>query len=113
MTLLVGEEKTKFYLHQSIPLTDGERRACIKIESSFSPIEKNAPMFLQEDTLEGIELEANSFPTKELEIELTSHNTEVEKLILMNDEDEEGVLATIDEGPKRRSRTSLMSLAGL
>ena len=36
MTLLVGEEKIKFDLHQSIPLTDEERRACMKIESSFS-----------------------------------------------------------------------------
>ena len=31
----------------------------------------------------------------------------------MSDEDEEGVLAMIDERPKRRSRTSTMSLDGL
>ena len=38
---------------------------------------------------------------------------EVEELILMNDEDEEGVFDMMDEGPKQRSRTSPMSLAGL
>ena len=31
----------------------------------------------------------------------------------MNDEDEEGVLAKMDEGPKQRSRTSPTSLVGL
>ena len=31
----------------------------------------------------------------------------------MSDEDEEGVLAMMDEGTKKSSRTSLMSLAGL
>ena len=45
-THLVGEEKMKFDLHQSIPLTDEEMRVCIKIESSFLHIEKHAPMFL-------------------------------------------------------------------
>ena len=44
MTLLVGEEKMKFDLHQSIQLTNEERRVCIKIESSFFPIEKQEPM---------------------------------------------------------------------
>ena len=43
---------------------------------------------------------ANSFPTKELAFDLTSHNKEVEKLILTSDEDEEGVLATMDKGAK-------------
>ena len=46
MTLLVGEEKVKFNLHQSMLLMDEERRACMKIESSFFLIKKNAPMFL-------------------------------------------------------------------
>ena len=57
-------------------------------------------MFIQEDSLEGFGLKTNSFPTKELAFELTSHNKEVEELILATDEDEEGVLAMIDEGPK-------------
>ena len=113
MTLLVGRKKVKFYLHQSIPLTDEERKACMKTESSFFPIKELAPMFLQEDTFEGFELEANSLSTKELALELTSHNTEVVKPILVSEEDEEGVLAMMDERPTQSSRTSPMSLAGL
>ena len=61
---------------------------CMKIESSFLHFEKQAPKILQEETLEGYKFEANSFI-------------------------EEGVLATMDEGLKRRSQASLMSLAGL
>ena len=85
----------------------------MQIESSFSLIKEQAPIFLQEDTLEGFELEANSFPTKELAFELKLHNTEVEKIILTSNEDEEGELSTMDEGLKRRSWTSPMSLVGL
>ena len=113
MTLLTGEEKMKFDLHLSKPLTNEERRACKKLESSFSLIKKLAPKFLQEDTLEGLKFEANSFPTKELAFELTSPIPKVEEVILMSDEHEEGVLATMDEGPKRRSQTSPTSLAGV
>ena len=100
MILVVGEEKMKFDIHQSILLTDEEMRACMKIKSSFSLIKENAPMFLQGDALEGFELEANSFPTKELTFELRSQNKEVERLILTSNEDEEGLLAMMDEGPK-------------
>ena len=70
-------------------------------------------MILQEDTLEGYKFEANSFSTKELEFELTSHNTKVEKLILAIVEDEEGVLAMMDERTKRRSQPSPVSPVGL
>ena len=42
-----------------------------KLESSFSSIEALAPKFLQEDTLERLKFEANSFPTKELAFDLT------------------------------------------
>ena len=55
MTLLVGEEKMKFGLHQRTPLTDEEMRAFIR--------EQACP-------LEGYKFEANSFPTKELVFEL-------------------------------------------
>ena len=113
MTLLVGKEKAKFNLHQSIQLTDKENMTCMRIKSSLLPFEEQAPKILQEKTLEGYELNTNSFPTKELDFELTSHNTKVEKLILTSDEDEEEVLAMVDEGTKRRSQTSSMSLAGL
>ena len=86
----------------------------MKIKSLFSPIEEHAPMFLlQEDTLEGFELEANSHSTKESTFELTSPIMEVEKPILTSNEDEEKVLAMMDEGPKRSSRTSPKSLARL
>ena len=47
MTLLFTEEKMNFDLYQSIPLTDEERRACMKIESSFSTIKEQAPKILQ------------------------------------------------------------------
>ena len=113
MTLLFGKEKMKFDLHQSIPLMDEERIACMKIESSFSTIKEDAPMIFQEDTLEGYKFEADSFPTKELTFELTSPITEVEELILASDVDEEGVLAMMDERPKRSSQTSTISLARL
>ena len=106
MTLLVGEEKMKFDLHQRKPLTDEERRACMKIESSFLLIEKQAPKILQEDTLEGYKFQANSFPTKELAFELLTSIPEVEEFILTSNEDEKGVLVTMDERPKRRSQTS-------
>ena len=113
MTLLVGKEKMKFDLHQTIPLTDEERRACKKLESSFPLIKEQAPIILQEDTLEGYKFEANSFSSKELTFELTSPILEVEEVILTSNEDEERVLATMDEGPKQIFQTSPMSLAGL
>ena len=103
----------KFDLHPSIPLPIEERRACMKIKSSFSLIKEHAPMFLQEDTLEGFELKTNSFPTKELAFELKSHNTKVEKLIIASDENEERVLAIMNEGPNQSSHTSTKSLVGL
>ena len=85
----------------------------MKIENSLSLNKKDAPKILQEDTLEGYKFEANFFPTKELAFELTLPISEVEEVVLTSDEDEEGALATMDEGPKRRSRTSPMSLDGL
>ena len=53
MTLLVGEEKMKLDLHQRTPLTDEERRAFKKLESSFPLIKEQAPKILQKETLEG------------------------------------------------------------
>ena len=100
MTLLVGEEKMKFDLHQRKPLMDEKMRACTKIESSFSPIEESAPKIPQEDALEGYKFEANSFPTKELAFEPTMIIPGLDKFIFTSDEDEEGVLVVIDEGPK-------------
>ena len=113
MTLLVSEKKMKFDLHQSKPLKNEERRTFIKLKSSFAPIEEQAPKILQEETLEGYKFEANSFPTKELAFELLMPISEVKEVILTSDEDEKRVLVRMDEGPKRRSCTSPMSLAGL
>ena len=113
MTLLVGKEKMKFDLHQRTPLMDEDRRVFKKLESSFLLTKEQAPKILQEKTLEGYKFEANSFPTKQLAFEFTPSLIEVEEVILISDDDEEGVLATMDEGPKRRSWTSPTSLAGL
>ena len=99
-TLLIGEEKMKFDLHQRKPLTGEEMRACKKLESLFQLIKEQALVIPQEDTLEGYKCEVNSFPTKELAFELTSPIPEVDEVILTNHEDEEGVLATMDEGLK-------------
>ena len=60
MTLLVGKEKVKFNLHQSIHLTVEERSNCRQIESSLLHFEKQALDFLQEETLKRIELNTNS-----------------------------------------------------
>ena len=113
MTLLVDKEKMKFDLHQNTPITDEQKMTCMRIKISFLPFEEPTPDFLQEDALEGYKFEANSFPTKELAFELTPSIMEVEELILTSDGDDGGVLGTMDEGPKRRSRASPMSLVGL
>ena len=85
----------------------------MRIEISLLPFEEQTLKILQEETLDGYELNTNSFPTKELNFELTSPILKVEELILMSDEDEKGVVAMMDEGPKKSSRTSPISLAGL
>ena len=103
MTFLVGEEKMKFNLYQSIQLTDEERRMRMKIKSSLSPFEEHAPMFLQKNTLRGFEFVANSLSTKELAFELISDMKEVEKLIFASDEDDDGVLAMMNERPTQSS----------
>ena len=113
MTLLVGKEKVKFNLHQSIQLTDEEKHCCMRIESSFLPFEEQAPKILQEETLEGFELKTNYFPIKELDFELTSPILKVEELITTSDEDEKGVVAMMDEGPKQSSWTVPISLVEL
>ena len=104
MTLLVGKEKMKFNLHQSIQLIDEEKNCCIQIESSFIPFEEQAPKIFQEDILEGYQLKTNSFPTKKLDFELLSPIPKLEDLILMSDEDEEGALAMMNEGQSKALR---------
>ena len=113
MTLLVGKDKMKFYLYQNTPITDEQKMTCMQIKRSFLPFEEPKLDFLQEETLEGYKFEANSFPTKELAFELTSSIMEVEELILTSDGDDERALTIMDEGPKRISQTSSISLVGL
>ena len=72
----------------------------MNIESSFPLIKEKAPVILQEDTLEEYKFEANSYPAKELAFELLSPISEVEEVILTSNEDEEGVVAKMDEGTK-------------
>ena len=85
----------------------------MQIESSLQHFKGQTLDFLQEETLEGIELNTNSVSIKELELELKLLNLDVEELILMKDEDGERALATKDEGPKQRSSIFPMSLAEL
>ena len=83
---------------------DEEKKYCMRIESSLLFFDELAPTIFQEETLEGYKLKTNSSPTKELDFEHTSQNTAVEELILMSNEDEDGVLAMMDEGPMSLSR---------
>ena len=93
----MGKEKVKFNLHKSIQLSDEEKNCCMMIESSLQHFKGQAPYFLQEENLEGIELNTNFVCTKELELELKLVNLDLEELILMKDDDGEGALATKDE----------------
>ena len=103
----------KVNLHQSIQITNEERKSCRRIESSLLHSKEQARDILQEETLEGNELNTNFVSTKELELELKLHSLDMGELILMKDEDEEEAVATKDERPKQSSQTSPMSLVGL
>ena len=70
---------------------------CMRIDSSLPPFVEYAPILFQEDTLERFGLEATSLSTEKLAFELLSHIMKVEKFILPSDEDDEGVLAMMDE----------------
>ena len=113
MTFLVGKERVKFNLNQSIQLTNEEKMKCMQIEGSLLHFEKQAPKILQGDTLEGSKLNTNSFPIEELGLEPLLNILEMEELILMKDENGEGAWTIKDEGPKKRSSTFPRSLSGL
>ena len=113
MTFLIDKEKVKFDLHQTMPLTDEERRMCMRIESSLPPFVEHAPILFQEDTLQRFGLESNSLSTNELAFELLSHIMKAEKFILASDEDDVGVLTMMDERPTQSSWNSPKSLVGL
>ena len=84
----------------------------MRIESSLQHFKGQAPDFLQGETLEGIDLNTNSFPIEELDLELLLYIPELEKVIFRTDENKEGALAMEDERLKQRSSTFPMSLAG-
>ena len=69
------------------------------VESSLQLFEELAPTLLQEDTLEGYKLKANSLSTKELAFELVLPIMELEEFILTHNKDEDGVLAMMDDWP--------------
>ena len=96
-----------------MPLTDEERQICMRIESLLPRCKEHASIHLQENTIEGFWLKANSFSTKELAFELISDIMKVEKLIFAPYEDEDEVLANKDEWPNQSSWTSPKSLARL
>ena len=110
---MVSQEKVKINITQSIQLTNEEKLICMRIESSFPHFEKQAPDILQEETLEGIELNTNSVSTKFLGLDLKLLNLDVEKVIFRTDEDEKAAVATKDEWPKQEASTFPMSLDGL
>ena len=56
---------------------------------------------------------ANSLSTKDLAFEPISHIMEVEEFILAYDEDDEGLLAMMDDRSTLSSRTSSNSSPGL
>ena len=113
MTLLVGQEKVKINLTQSIQLTDEEKLISMRIESSFPYFEEQAPEILQEDTLERIKWKTNYVPTAEEAYELQFIILKVENLISTTDGDDREVLAKKDGGPKQRLSTFPTSLVGL
>ena len=51
MALLVGKEKVKFNLHQSIQLTNEEKNCCMQIKRSLLYSKEQAPYILQEKNL--------------------------------------------------------------
>ena len=53
-TLLVGEEKLKFNLHQNIQFTDEEKKCCMRIESSLLPLHGLTPTILKRTLLKDI-----------------------------------------------------------
>ena len=60
----------KLDLHQRPPLTDEERRAFKKLESSFPLIKEQTPKILQEETLEDINLKPTLSPPKSWHLSL-------------------------------------------
>ena len=67
MTLLVGKEKVKFNIHQSIQLTDEEKMMCMRIESLFLHFD---PRSFKRKLLKDINLKPTPSPPKSWHLSL-------------------------------------------
>ena len=90
-------------------MTNKERNNFKRIESTLLHLKEQALDILQEDTLKGFELNTNSLPIEELDLELSLYIHEVEEVIFRTDEDDEAAVSTKDEWPKQEASTFPMS----
>ena len=122
LTMLVGEEKAKFKLHQPLPLTEQERTMCRKFYSLLplkghmfeeSPflIDVLASATHKEDCFEGIVFEP--LATIKGDYEFLSPLQNLEEVILELNGYKEEVLSNMDDWPNGSTSTFLMSLPGL
>ena len=122
LTLLVGEEKVKFNLHQPLPLTEQERTMCKKFCSLLpskghmfeqSPLSINVFAFASHkgDCFEEIVAEPPS--TIKGDYEFLSPLQNLEEIILELNGYEKKVLSKMDDLSSESTSTFLMNLAGL
>ena len=122
LTLLVGEEKTKFNIHQPLPLTEQERAMCKKFCSLLqskghkfeqSPLSINVFTSTSHrgDYFEEIVAELPAIIEEDLEF-LSSLQGLKENILELNDYEEE-VLSKMNDWSNGSTSTFPMSLAGL
>ena len=105
LTLLVGEEKAKFNLHQPLPLTEQERTMCRKFCSLLS---SKGHMFDQSPLIV-----AEPPATIKGDYEFLSPLQNMEEIILELNGYKEEVMSKMDDWPNGSTSTFPMSLAGL
>ena len=122
LTLLLGEEKEKFNLHQPLPLTEQERTMCRKF---YSLLPLKGHMFEQfplsinvfaSASHKGIcfeEIVAEPSATIKGDYDVLSLLQNLEEIILELNGYKKEVLSKMDEWPNGSTSTFLMSLAGL
>ena len=111
LTLLVGEEKAKFNLHQPLPLTKQERAKCRKIEQSPLSINVFTSTSHREDCFEKIVTEPPAIIKGDLEF-LSPLQGLKENILELNGYEEE-VLSKMNDWSNGSTSTFPMSLAGL
>ena len=122
LTLLVGEEKTKFNLHQPLPLTEQERTMCRKFcsllpskghmfEQSSLSINVFAFVSHKRDCFE--EIVAKPPATIKGDYEFLSPFQTMEEITLELNGYEKKVLSKMDDWPNGSTSAFPMSLAGL